>query len=113
MILIKLYKYIKIKESYTLINKNVSKHDNWNLHARKSEPASFFSKRFFCSSDGFYRYGVIGCHWFCLCVVVVIFVHYVTETFVNSVFRLFLHAMVHFFDIEVRKKKPITADEIF
>lgn len=60
-----------------------------------------FFKAFFCSSDGFYRYGVIGCHWFCLCVVAVIFVHYVTETFVNSVFELFLHTVVHFFDTDV------------
>lgn len=45
--LIKLYKYIKIKESYAFINKNISKHEYWNLHARKSEPASFFQSVFF------------------------------------------------------------------
>lgn len=67
----------------------------------------------FLKSGVFYRYGVIGCHWFCLCVVVVIFVHYVTETFVNSVFRLFLHAMVHFFDIEVRKKNHLQPIKYF
>lgn len=44
---IKLYKYVKIKESYTFINKNISKHENWNLHVRKSEPASFFQSVFF------------------------------------------------------------------
>lgn len=64
----------------------------------------FFKAFFFGSSDGFYRYGVIGCHWFCLCVVAVIFVHYVKEMFVNSVFKVFFHAMVHFFDNDMRKK---------
>ena len=44
---LKLQKYVKIKESYTLINKNILKRENWNLHVRKSEPASFFQSVFF------------------------------------------------------------------
>lgn len=43
----KLYKYVKIKEYYSLINKNVFKLENANLHVRKSEPASFFQSVFF------------------------------------------------------------------